>query len=158
MFYLTLLDLVNASASQADWVMNQLMPNAINYFQSALKVVRLTTNVKAEFTCYGLTPPSDLSTTCVASDIIILVGTENDGTSGARAISGTCGLSKTNNRPSLGALIFNLDLMDLTSVPLQEQFLVTAMHEMTHILGFSKQVYPYFIDPVTGSRLTNHIR
>lgn len=134
------------------------MPNAISYFQSTLKINRLTSNVKAEFTCYGLNAPADLQNTGVVADLIILVGTENDGPNGARAISGTCGLSKVDNRPSFGALIFNLDLMDLTSVPLQEQFLVTAMHEMTHILGFSKPVYPYFIDPATGNRLTNHIR
>lgn len=148
----------NASAQFIDYIQNQLMPSTISYLEAALKIIRLTSNVKAEFSCYGLAPPADLKSTGVDADIIILVGAESNGASGARAISGTCGLSQINNRPSLGAMIFNYDAISVKTVADQEETLTTTIHESVHILGFSKQVYPYYINPVTGTKLTNHIR
>jgi len=47
---------------------------------------------------------------------------------------------------------FNLRLLDTaTNVDLQEN-LVTTMHEIVHVLGFSATLYPYYIDPVTLKR------
>lgn len=53
--------------------MNQLVPSAISYFQSVLKVKREQSPLTADFQCADLTPPKSLMTTGVNADLILLI-------------------------------------------------------------------------------------
>lgn len=39
----------------------------------------------------------------------------------------------------------------------REQDIVTTMHELTHVLGFSGSLFQYYVNPTTGANLKNHV-
>lgn len=156
---LTFLDLVDGDESIREYIQNQLVPSAISYYQSTLRVIQ-TQNVltlDGQPQCGGLTIPSYLINDGVAADLVFLItsGTQTD--ANYVAFSSPCALSSVNNRPTLGMLSFNLARIDTTNTPDLEQNLSTVLHEMMHVLGLSSNLYQFYIDPNTGLPLPNPV-
>jgi len=60
-------------------------------------------------------------------------------------------------RPIIGKITYNLAQVAIAESDAQrEQDIVTSLHELTHVLGFSSSLYPYYKDPSTGKTLKNH--
>ena len=71
--------------------------------------------------------------------------------SGAIAWAAACARDQYTNRPNLGQINLDtryfekwIDNKDIISSSIS-----TAVHELTHLLGFSSRQIPYFIDPLT---------
>lgn len=143
------------------------MPSALDYYQSALKIIPLTDNLKTSASCAGYTPPAYLADPGVQADLIIMVVAEDwpDVTFVAGALP--CGLSLTNNRfvvlynvpnmtnrPVYGLMLFNLAYLPMEKVTDNQENLSTALHELCHVFGFNSDFYNYFINPTTGKTLT----
>lgn len=56
-----------------EYIQNQLVPSAIGYFSSTLKIIRETEPLMVDFECADLVPPKELGTVGVDADLIILV-------------------------------------------------------------------------------------
>jgi len=54
-------------------------------------------------------------------------------------------------------LSFNTAYLPTTSAPELADNLYTAIHEIVHVLGFSTDLYAYYIDPNTNQFLQNPI-
>lgn len=65
--------LTEGSLEVKEYIKNQLVPSAISFFSSALKVRRLEEPLTVDFPCSDLSPPSSLATDGVDADLIILV-------------------------------------------------------------------------------------
>lgn len=121
------------------------MSSAVAYYQSTLTVIRATSNIKFADQCGGLTAPSYLATTGVAADLVIMVTAEKADES-YLAYAVPCALARSNDRPVVGMINFNYKyLLTATNINLEEN-LITTIHEIAHVLGFSSNLYRYFKD------------
>jgi len=54
-------------------------------------------------------------------------------------------------RPKIGMINFNYAYgFDKSSYYYYQAQMYTTLHELGHVLGFSSQLYKYFINPATG--------
>lgn len=147
----------SASSSYAAYVMNELVPPAVDYFESALKIkypvagnLLLGSSVKT--ICEHPTP-SILKSGGVAADFFIYYDSE--------AVSGTqianskyCYLASGTKRPLVARTMINRNMLPVTTDVLEhEKNMYTIMHEMMHTFGFSTSLYPYFIDDNAKTRI-----
>jgi len=144
------------------YIRDLLMPPVQSFFEAALKIVPTlpASNLYVgQDTCGSfVTIPPKAWTVGYDSDIVIFVSAVYEPSAEYLARSVPCAINRLTNRPSVGAIIFNtayikLDMKDTTI----ESDLSTTLHEITHVLGFSKALYPRYIDPKTLQPLTGHI-
>jgi hypothetical protein len=97
-----------------------------------------------------MTVPSHLKTDKNA-DLILLFTAEAEKTDSFVAWASPCQLHRTTMRPTAGRV--NMNPYHLSDDPKKffDQF-ATTLHEVYHIMGFSKSLYQYYIDPVTLKR------
>lgn len=63
-----------------------------------------------------------------------------------------------NNRPVFARINYNLASVNPSSVEaIIERDISITMHEITHALGFSSNLYSTFVDPSTYTVLTGHV-
>jgi hypothetical protein len=77
-------------------------------------------------------------------DFGILVEAKDDGDSGTIAYSYPCAYSKTGNRPLWGLFHWNKFYMNQFDSLTFQNNVYAAIHEITHLLGFSQLYYEYF--------------
>lgn len=174
MILVNILELVLDDSDLYDYIVNVLLPPAKNYFSATLKVPASTDKFGLpgiNTICAGnITVPTVYQTTGVDADLVIFVTAAYEPTAAYVAYSMICLVDSTTNRylylrldiaklirPVGGLLHFNTaQIQQLNKESQREADLVTAMHEMTHIFGFSSSVYNYYIDATTGNTLTGH--
>jgi len=156
-----------ASPQVQKTISEQLMPAVISYYQAALKVNRLHYPIKLGRVqtqeCAGVEAQEHMEKG-VKADLILLVTAFwkhpkiDVGGTDALAFARTCfGLDSTE-RPIIGSISYNLTYQPNTtetSSSYYENMLMTTLHELGHVLGFSEVMFDYFMDPNTGKRLTN---
>ncbi len=65
---------------------------------------------------------------------------------------------KTLFRPIVGRLTYNLAYFGAETKDTEiESDIYTTLHEITHVLGFSKSMFSLFVNPGTNILLTNHL-
>jgi len=151
----------SAPSSYASYVINKLVPPAIDYFQAALKIKypvsgKLVLGSGVNSICERSTP-SILKSGGVSADVFIYYDSE--------AVSGTqianskyCFLASGTKRPLVVRTMINRNMLPVTSdVLIHEKNMYTIMHELMHTLGFSTSLYGYFIDDNARTR-TGHIK
>ncbi len=57
-------------------------------------------------------------------------------------------------RPTVGEVMLNIYTFPTHDL---KDDILTIMHEIGHILGFSKALYPYFLNPKTGERYSEYL-
>jgi len=57
-------------------------------------------------------------------------------------------------RPTVGCIIICTNGIDLSNEASKAQALDTVTHEFAHMLGFNSDLFPYFMDPLTGKQRT----
>jgi len=149
--------LVTGSEAVIEYIKNQLMASAVAYFEATLKVPRLTSPLIVDGACGTLNPPDMLLTTGVEADLVILVTSEYNTDADYVAYSIPCSLDWDTNRPTYGMLSINLATLETAQLVQLSDNLYTVLHEMTHLLGFSQNLYQYYIDPSTNELLDNVI-
>ncbi len=121
----------------------------------------LTSNIiiQKEQICNDLVQtPEKYKTEGVIADLVVFVTTTYDSKSAYIAAASSCILDTRNSRPIVGRLNYNLfDFASTTKDVRIEADIYTTMHELTHVLGFSYKLYPYYINPTTGASLTGHL-
>jgi leishmanolysin len=135
-----------------DYVVNTLMPQAANFLRGALNVIPINGSLIAPSTCYGITVPTSHTTTGVSdADFVAyvtsvpLASTSSNGTV-AWALS--CS-NDASGRPTTGHVNFvpsRLTNADVRKPYLETQDVHTAIHEMSHALGFSATYYDQYVD------------
>jgi len=140
-------------------ISNQIMPAAIAYYQSALKVVRLTQeismrNSETQF-CAGVNVQSALYDG-VDADLVLLVTAVRDTSADYVASASTCFIATDNYRPIVGHVKYNIayGFTDDTTYNFEGQLYAT-LHELGHALGFSAGLYDFYINPNTNAKLSD---
>lgn len=156
------LELDNADNFIATKIQQQLIPAAISYFQTTLKVDPLSSNIVVSQAtakqCGMSSPPAALSGAGISADLVLFVTGKSDPDSTATASSRPCVLMDKTNRPILGVINYNFgSAWEGTSESAYEGDLLTTLHEITHILGFTPSLFNDYIDPSTGALLSNTV-
>ncbi|EWS75215.1 leishmanolysin family protein (macronuclear) [Tetrahymena thermophila SB210] len=130
----------------------KIMNTAQMFLKNFIKVIPRTTPIKkrGSATCYDINVPAALQSTGVSnSDLHILVTFENTPSSSALANAVACDYDPG---PIVGRIKFNIGTMKNIGTTTQafESDFATAIHELTHVLGFSSSAMQYWIDPDTN--------
>ena len=153
----------SAPSAYASYVQYQLVPPIISYFQAALKVkygISGTLKVPSvQRQLCGKNTPSILLNGGVYADFFLMFDSTYDGASSWVAESYVCFMSTTSSRPLIATSKFNRALLKSagSDILLHEKNTYLLLHEITHVLGFSTSMYPYFLDS-NGRRRSGHIR
>ena len=152
----------SAPASYTNYIQNQLAPSAVSFLQGALKIkYPISGNLKVpkvQNTLCGVSTPNILLTTGVTADFFIFYDSDYDSATSWVAQSTACYLSTNTKRPLIVTTKFNRALLKdpAGDILIQEKNVYLLLHEMTHVLGFSTSLYPYFLDS-DGVQRTGHI-
>jgi len=142
-------------------ISQQIMPAVVTYYQSALKVKRLTETLSMSSTetqyCAGVDVQTELANG-VDADLVLLVTVTRDPTSSYIASASACYVDTDTNRPLVGHVKYNIayGFDDDTEFNFQTQLYIT-LHEVGHVLGFSAGLYDLYIDPNTNTKLPNPV-
>ncbi|KAL4466190.1 hypothetical protein ABPG72_011068 [Tetrahymena utriculariae] len=123
------------------------------FFTNSLKVTPRTTPVTKSWAgqCIDMNVPASLVSPGVSnSDLHILVTYNNDSSQSYLANAGWCQLDPN---PTVGRIKYNLGTMtNINTTPenFESDFWI-ALHETTHVLGFSSSAMQYWIDPDTNT-------
>jgi len=152
-----------APSAYTSYVQYQLVPPVISYFQAALQVrYRVSGALKVpsvQRQLCGKNTPNILLNGGVAADFFIFFDSTYEGSGSWVAESYVCFMATTSNRPLIATTKFNraLFLNSNGNTLTHEKNVYLLLHEMTHLLGFSTSLYPYFLDN-NGKRRTGHIK
>jgi len=139
-------------------ISEQLVPAAIAYYQTALKVIpNADPIIYSDSTikkCIQQSSPKALKDGVEADLVLFITGLSNPDLP-VLALANACDLHPTTNRPIAGQVQFNYAYQDGTQELDFQASLYTTLHEIGHILAFSASLYQYFIDPKTGRKLDN---
>ncbi|KAL4503914.1 hypothetical protein ABPG72_022544 [Tetrahymena utriculariae] len=130
----------------------KIMKAAQMFLKNFIKVIPRSTPIKkrGSVQCYDINVPADLQSNGVTnSDLHILVTFENSPGSSALANAVACDYDPG---PIVGRIKFNIGTMKNIGTTAQgfESDFATAIHELTHVLGFSSSAMQYWIDPDTN--------
>lgn len=134
----------------ANFIKNNIMGNVKKIFEKMLKVKRLMNTLKFnQKNCADIEIPSYLknSGSGVNADLVIIATLEETGYFKQERIEAAaihCTQNKFNGRPVLGFIQFQSDLLFDKST--EEYMVWLALHEITHVLAFSSQLYTDFLD------------
>ncbi|KAL4488340.1 hypothetical protein ABPG72_019190 [Tetrahymena utriculariae] len=132
----------------------KIMQASQMFLKNFIKVIPRSTPIKkrGDTTCYDVTVPNylkDSGNGQTDSDLHILVTFENSPNSSNLANAVACDFDPG---PIVGRIKFNIGTMKnigTTAWAFESDF-STAIHEITHILGFSSSAMQYWIDPDTN--------
>ena len=143
----------NLSTAAQNTIVN--LANATkNYFESTLSTYPYSGIMKfTSTTCYNAQIPQTILLQGISSADLTIFVTSSWNLTNYIASGVSCLLDSMTNRPIAGQLNFNENFLS-TNAQTWDQQLALTMHEMVHILGFSQSLYPYFINPITGSLLS----
>jgi leishmanolysin len=147
------------SSAFQSYVINDLVPAVTAYYQGALQIkypLRSLMTVSSSSVC-GFATPSVLQSG-VNADHFFFFTADAEATN-FLATSTYCQLSSGTNRPIMSIVKLNTNyLMPYNGDHLvHENNMNLLMHEMVHSFGFSKNLYPYFLDS-NGNVMTGHIK
>jgi leishmanolysin len=154
-------NLNNVPAATKTYLQTKLIPAALNYFTNTIQVPPVA-SIKipaSQTTICGLPYPAVYSTG-VAADLVIFVTGGTD-TGSYLAWAKACLLHATTKRPIFGQIYFNYNEIVPNGDIEFENDLITTIHELTHVLGFSSSLYQYYpsnptvtIKNVNGNNVT----
>ena len=153
----------SAPSAYLSYIQYQLAPPVIAYFQAALQVkYRVSGALKVpsvQRQLCGINTPNILINGGVAADFFIFFDSTHDAGGSWVADSYVCFMATDSSRPLIATTKFNRGLLlnSNGNVLIHEKNTYLLMHEMTHLLGFSTSLYPYFLDN-NGRRRTGHIK
>jgi hypothetical protein len=151
------LDYTMLNAQKAPAVIEQnvkkMMEESIRVFSSLFNVKPIRGLLKARNpSCSGITLGRDVQNG-VAADLVIVPFVENDHAGSTTvAAASACDIDQKNFRPLLGRIGFNPDQLHFTDKASFDYYIMVTLHELSHIFGFSRNLFEFFIDS-NGRRL-----
>jgi hypothetical protein len=144
-------NLVSVTAQQRDMIVGKLVPVATQFLSRRLKVQTRGSNLRVPIAkCYQANVPQAHQTTGLDADLIIYVTASNEPSQGFIAWATSCLQDSVTRRPIAGQINFNLHYLKFEADKFEEQ-VDTTLHEITHILAFSGNLYRHFMKSF-GSR------
>lgn len=125
----------------------RLVESVRDYFQRYLTVNYLPYMKFPGGQCYNNKVPAFDRPT----DLYITIAPENDPSTDYFAAATSCYMSPRDGRPTIGAYILNLAFLESSEIN-EYLYFSTFAHEFTHILGFSDNLYPKFVQPGTTTK------
>jgi hypothetical protein len=130
---------MDVDSDQEAMLKDQIIAGAAEYFQSALMVQRLTSDLVLPGIpeCIGVSVPEEHQTVGVPADIILYV-TAGSGNTSVVGWASYCVTDKVTGQPLAGHFHMETTFWDKFST---EDLLSTAIHEITHVLAFNPSLY-----------------
>ena len=101
--------------------------------------------------CDNLVPvPKSFNSQATNADLILLVTTVTD-TDEFLAYASACSLDRVTGRPNIGLIAINMNYFDVSNQQL-EIFASTILHETTHVLIMSPELFPFFSSGIIPTR------
>lgn len=141
----------SGSAAIREYIQYELVPNVLEFYEASLKVIPLTSNISFTDSCGGLSPSAAIQSG-VEGDLAILVTTGYSSQSYI-AYALPCAITNPTHRPVYGMININLNYLSIATITDKQDNFLTVLHEVVHILGFSSNLYGYYIDPSTGASI-----
>jgi hypothetical protein len=141
---------LKATAATATYIKTKLLPAAVSYFSTTLKVPQLSKlSVAANrASICGLAIPAIYKNGGVQADIVLFVTGQSTSESWV-AWAMACSLLSGTNRPIFGQINFNYNSVSPATGVAFEGDLMSTLHEITHALGFSADLFPSFLTKPT---------
>jgi len=153
----------SAPPSYRRYMQYELVPAVLSYFEGALRVKypvvgKLTIDDSIEELC-GIPVPSILRDGGVDADFFFMIDSTVDPGTSWVAESYSCQQAAGTKRPIVAKTLLNRDMIKNpgANILLHEKNIYLLLHEITHTLGFSSNLYKYFLDD-NGEFLTGHIK
>jgi len=130
---------LDVDSDQEDVLKNQIIKGAVEYYESALKVKRLTSNLVLAGIdeCIDVSVPEEHQTTGVDADVILYV-TASSGDSSVVGWASYCANDVATGQPLAGQFHIETTYWDSFST---EDLLSTTIHEIAHVLAFNPSLY-----------------
>jgi len=148
--------LSSVSSSMRAYLSNDLFPPVLDYLSATLKVkypVSGQLKVSSSSVCSTNTP--SVLKSGVNADFVLFVKADNSGSYVANSYA--CSMATGTNRPFIGQTTISTAFIKATTdVLLHEKNMVCMIHEVIHILGFTKGMFGRFID-ANGRKLSGQL-
>jgi hypothetical protein len=149
--------LSSASSTNRNYFQTKIFPPILDYFRAALKV-KYPVSGKLKTSSSSMCGMSTSSALRSGVDADFVLMTVLDTSSSYVASSYACSLASGSKRPLFGKITISTRYMSATSdVLLTEKNMICIMHEVIHMLGFSKSLYGKWLTS-SGKTLTGHIK
>jgi hypothetical protein len=136
---------MNVSSEQQDILQNQIIPGAVQYWESALNVKRSSGNLILNGTdeCIYVTVPDEHKTEGVDADVILYVtsGSNDPSVVGWAAY---CVQDLSTGQPVAGQFHIDTTLWDTFTT---EDLLSVTIHELAHALAFNPNLFSSWVKP-----------
>ena len=126
-----------------------LFPLVKNWIQDNLKTKSSGTVTPGFKKCYEAAVPANLFQKTVSTDLIIFVTATKEENKSFVAWATACQLDPITRRPIMGQIHINLKYLDTKFEKLYDTF-GTVIHEVSHILAMSPNLYGEWIHTTTG--------
>ena len=133
-----------------NFMMDTLIPAVTKHMSDTFRVRETQSNKIAVDTCSQQKVPYYLKTN-KSVDLILMFTAEAEKSDGFVAWASPCQLHRTTMRPTAGRVNMNPYHLSYDKKKFFDQF-ATVLHEIYHIMGFSKSLYQYYVDPTTYKR------
>ncbi|CAG9330373.1 unnamed protein product [Blepharisma stoltei] len=129
----------SSSSSFSSSLSKEYIPNALNYYNHAIKVVKVSTLTVSSTSCLNYTIPSELNKGITDGDVAILF--KYNATGDDLAWAQICEVDPDlSMRPILGVIYIQGTWENKT----WEQIYAQVVHQIAHILVFNAKLLPYF--------------
>ncbi|KAF0685193.1 Aste57867_22895 [Aphanomyces stellatus] len=143
---------------KSDFILTVLLPAVSNYFKNVLSVQSVVGNLKiqgigcqsTEWACCSSTIPPYLSSQGIANTDFLIHVTARPTSGAVLAWALPCNIDQFG-RPISGQTNFGPNRLD-TSIAARAGQIGTAIHEITHALGFSSSRFQDFRQPLNGPK------
>ncbi|CAG9318547.1 WIF1_2 [Blepharisma stoltei] len=139
---------LNMDSSQETILKDQVMPAVMHWFNTTLKVYPLTANLVVSISeCNGASVPADHQSTGIPdTDFVVYITGSAQGSAAEVAVGGTCLQDSAGRKnPLAGSFAINTDAFFSSDTTLAQQIII-SMHELTHALVFSSDLFSDFTD------------
>ena len=140
----------NENSEMYTFMNTKLIPAVVKHMSDTFKVREVQLNRVSVDKCSEQPIPANLKTD-IKADLILIFTAEATKEDSFVAWASACQLHRTTLRPTVGRVNMNPYYLSTEPKKFFDQF-GTTLHEVYHVLGFSRSLYKYFINPVTMKR------
>lgn len=143
------------TGADEDYIKNDVVSNAIAWFENSISVKRLTEKLKIPSYFEGsVEAPDYLFTEGVDADYILFVNLYSDSDDSVVGSASFMYQDDYTYQPTIG--FFELNYVKSWDIMAYDDLLATTIHEITHALVFHPQLYRYYLDS-SGELYTDDI-
>ena len=140
----TISSLESTNPTMYKFLIKQLIPACTNHMENTFSVRETQSNSVQVAKCSDASIPENLKTN-IPYDLILLFTIEGTASDSFVAWASPCQLHSESQRPVVGRVNMNPNHLSYEKKKFFDQF-STVLHEIYHIMGFSKNLYKYFVD------------